>query len=772
MGMAYIASYLEAHSVSCDVLDLDAVLFTESDDGQKCLWDIENYSRWNEEALFSVTISMFRDQVEALSERIAKEKYLVVGFSLTGSNLLFTIALTRSIKARDESICIVYGGPTIHFCHYGSQRPFRFLSSPVTGELLVDERLVDFIVFGEGEKALLDIVKARKAKTQVKNPGVVTLSVLPQDLRPPLIENLDDLPFPAWEKFPLDQYTVREELPILFSRGCVNKCAFCNDWIIWRGKYRVRSAKNIFLEMKMMSRRFGRCSFRCNDLMFNGNLKMLDELAGLLIAEGLNIKWGAQGFIRTDMTDHFFQRMKRAGLTDIVYGVESLSDNVLRKMRKPFNYEDVLLVLTRTKAAGIGAHINLIVGFPGETEQDHLLTQQRLAELTPVLDSVANINCCRLMADSVIETSFDQFDIICQPKADMFDAWETADGLNNLDIRQRRMAELKDAIARIGIKRGNEPSRLNRWRAVWSGKDLISLREKIFCICLGVGIVFVFLELLLRLLGFGYNLYYRPSADQSAGFRILCIGESTTWGLGATDPLERGYPHQLESLLNTKYPGKRIQCFFENAIGQNTSEILMKLPQHIKEIQPDMVIMMVGANNVWNMDSSNILLFGKTAFNRWSLETMIFLDSFRVWKLLKNIAFSLGSYRERWDYYFPVDGISRIDRNDRLIGREVFDRLAEYDMQEMLRTFKSNGIKVLMCTYPKESRALWIIKHGLSEKYGVFFVDNDSFFRKLSPEEDYFWTDRWHPNDRGYQILAENIFSVIVTNRMIEAKDE
>ncbi|MFH0753829.1 MAG: radical SAM protein [Candidatus Omnitrophota bacterium] len=456
MGVAYIAAFAQAQGVVCDILDLNALLHIRGTEKQKCLWDAENYNHWIDEGLFDAIKDVLKEPVESWINYVLKQGYRTVGFSLTGSNLLFSIWLSQCLKASDASICIVYGGPTVHFKHINLD-PFRFLSSVTTGELLVNEKMVDYIVLGEGEKAIVDIVQAVKAGKPVDNPSVVTTTCKKLSNKLSYVDRLDDLPFPAWEKLSLNQYTVREELPILFSRGCVNHCAFCNDWLIWNGKYRCRSAKNIFLEMKTMSRRYGKRSFRCNDLMFNGNLNMLDELSGLLIASGLEVNWGGQGYIRKDMTQQLLDKMYKAGLRDIVFGVESLSDHVLVKMRKPFTFDDVLLVLKRTKAAGIRTHINLIVGFPGETEEDHLLTQERLGVLSPVLDTVANINCCRLMADAPIESCFDQFGIVCADKPNMCEAWGTIDGLNNLDIRQQRMDEMEHAVARSGIKRVIEP---------------------------------------------------------------------------------------------------------------------------------------------------------------------------------------------------------------------------------------------------------------------------------------------------------------------------
>ena len=103
----------------------------------------------------------------------------------------------------------------------------------------------------------------------------------------------------------------------------------------------------------------------------------------------------------------------------------------------------------------------------------------------------------------------------------------------------------------------------------------------LFGLILGLGII----EIILRLCGFGYNVvcnaYDKPVYNDS--YRIFCIGESTTWGVGTGDPITESYPEQLKCLLKKEAFNKNIQCFYDRNIGQNTSEILLKLPKYIKK---------------------------------------------------------------------------------------------------------------------------------------------------------------------------------------------
>jgi len=70
------------------------------------------------------------------------------------------------------------------------------------------------------------------------------------------------------------------------------------------------------------------------------------------------------------------------------------------------------------------------------------------------------------------------------------------------------------------------------------------------------------LEIFLRILGAGYKLFYAPPVDRRSEYKIFCVGESTTFGIGASNPILYGYPRQLETMLTDKFPESDISCFF------------------------------------------------------------------------------------------------------------------------------------------------------------------------------------------------------------------
>lgn len=290
-------------------------------------------------------------------------------------------------------------------------------------------------------------------------------------------------------------------------------------------------------------------------------------------------------------------------------------------------------------------------------------------------------------------------------------------------------------------------------------------------VCFGIILSTILLELILRILGFGYKLYYRlPEPESPSSYNILCIGESTTWGVGTKNPLQENYPKQLEDLLNARFPEKKIRCFFDQSIGQNTSEILLKFPRYIKKYKPQLVILMVGVNNWWNLDRSNILLFNDNKLiSRTTLKILIFLDRFRLWKLMKWIRLSLGLYKERWNY-FPNKEMKE-EPSFRFYSwenqSEIFSRLAEHDIEEMVKICLTNNIKVIIASYPMEGDEIYLIHKRIAQKYHLLFLDNYLLFKNLNQLKDYLSSDNWHPNEKGYALVAENIYQLILRHNLI-----
>jgi len=280
----------------------------------------------------------------------------------------------------------------------------------------------------------------------------------------------------------------------------------------------------------------------------------------------------------------------------------------------------------------------------------------------------------------------------------------------------------------------------------------------------------VFIELTLRMLGLGYKIRYKLPEKTTADYNIFCIGESTTWGIGAENPTRDNYPKQLETMLGEQFPNKKIRCYFDSSIGQNTSEILLKLPHYIKKYQPQIIIIMTGVNNFWNLDRSNIFVFNKnTAVLKYTLKTLAFLNKFRIWKLIKLLRFYLHLYEEKWNRSADNRIKSFWDEEayqDKL--NKIASTVAEYDISEMVKICRANNISVILCSYPINCKFLRKVHMKIAQEYSLPLLDNCAVFQDIPDIYSYISEDRWHPNRKGYALIAKNISSLIKKYKLIK----
>ena len=216
----------------------------------------------------------------------------------------------------------------------------------------------DFVVLGEGEEAILRLVRAWEHG-----------ETLPRVLSETPISNLDWLPFPDYSLVDVASYhrTVggRLSLSILSSRGCSYRCAFCNSIIMGsRRRVRFRSAVNVVEEIRLLKATRGITSFRFQDDIFTLNLSRLREMMTSL--SDLDITFRCFG--RVDQCDpQVAGLLYEGGCRHIAFGVESGSPAILDRMRKGQTVDDIRKGIANARASGLMVRVYLMVGFPGET---------------------------------------------------------------------------------------------------------------------------------------------------------------------------------------------------------------------------------------------------------------------------------------------------------------------------------------------------------------------------------------------------------------------
>lgn len=208
------------------------------------------------------------------------------------------------------------------------------------------------------------------------------------------IEDLDSLPFPAWDLFPLENYwrlkfahgpqSTARYLPLLTSRGCPYACAFCATPAVNDRKWRCRSAQNVVNEIEHFSRKYGVNEFHIEDLNPTVSDRRIREICHEILNRHLRVVWklAAGTKAETIMNEDTIDLMARAGCRYISISPETGSPRMLRMMNKPFDLEHAVRLIGRMNKVGIRSQACFVLGYPGETADDLKMTWDTVHDLT------------------------------------------------------------------------------------------------------------------------------------------------------------------------------------------------------------------------------------------------------------------------------------------------------------------------------------------------------------------------------------------------------
>lgn len=275
---------------------------------------------------------------------------------------------------------------------------------------------------------------------------------------------------------------------------------------------------------------------------------------------------------------------------------------------------------------------------------------------------------------------------------------------------------------------------------------------------------FLFLiEITLRIMGYFYSRKaVLDEMSNSQTFNILCLGDSFTYGWGVETTYT--YPKQLEKMLNNANLHRRFKVFNLAVPGSNSSQHLKYLENTLNKYKkPDLVIILTGTNDCWNLADSNIYKFINKNHGKFDLVTIklrIFLSNLRTYKMLKIILLNLkGKIPES-----EVDPFKLIPRYEN-IDEGILKKLLEYNLTQIVKLAKSNDVKIILQNYPRGDLYGDNITQEVAQHFKVPFVNNYSAFNERLKEIDFkslFLYDNSHPNSTGYKIMTERLYKAIV----------
>lgn len=241
------------------------------------------------------------------------------------------------------------------------------------------ETKCDFVICGEGEIALSELLLRKFDNTGIQ--GVYSLKDLNSDdekfLTGATVENLDDIPFPDWEQMKPAIYpmapmgTVSRSypvVPIMTSRGCTGCCKFCASPNFYQRRIRFRSPENVIEEIKLLVNKYGANEIQFIDDNPIVNPEYAHKLYTLMRENNIKIPWSCINGIRADsLTKEMALLMKKAGCYQVVVGIESANNSILKTIGKNETIEQINNSINILNEVGITTRGNFIFGLPGET---------------------------------------------------------------------------------------------------------------------------------------------------------------------------------------------------------------------------------------------------------------------------------------------------------------------------------------------------------------------------------------------------------------------
>jgi radical SAM superfamily enzyme YgiQ (UPF0313 family) len=299
-------------------------------------------------------------------------------------------------------------------------------------ESLQQNPQIDFIAMGEGELTITDLVTALKEGKQDFSdvPGLVSRKADGTIVMGPhrdLIEDLDALPMPAYDLFPMERYVGhtywKPFAELLTSRGCPGACNFCYQWslydkrrakqdyISWRGKSHAR----ILDEMDLLETEYGVKVVVIQDDAFNVDKENVKRFCQEKIARGNQIKWVCLGRA-DDWLEHkeILPLMYESGLFMGLVGVEVESDEQLAKQGKGVTLKQIKETVQALREANIASVGTVLIGLEDDDEATIKQRFEVANQIDPdimAIDYVTPVPGAPLWRDAVGQGWFDPKDI-------------------------------------------------------------------------------------------------------------------------------------------------------------------------------------------------------------------------------------------------------------------------------------------------------------------------------------------------------------------------
>lgn len=349
IGLAYLAGSLK--KAGFPVFGLDA-----SGEALGRLTPIENSN-----------LQYYGLSTEEILERVPP-KTKVIGISMMfSSEWTFNKKLAAALKTKFPHAVIIGGGEHV---------------TAIPEYCLRDCPALDYCALGEGEGVLVKFCeKIASGQNPKEIQGIAYLENNQFIKTAPMarIKNLDDIPWPDWELFPVRPYldqaagwgpSFGRSMPMLATRGCPYQCTFCSNPAMWTTRYYMRSVENVIQEIQYYKEKFNIQGIQFYDLTAIVQKQWTKDFCAKMIEEKINLPWSLPAGTRSEALDEEnLSLMAQSNCRYLVYAPESGSEETLKLIKKKIALGKMKESIRSAVKYGIVLRTNMILGFPHETRR-------------------------------------------------------------------------------------------------------------------------------------------------------------------------------------------------------------------------------------------------------------------------------------------------------------------------------------------------------------------------------------------------------------------